>query len=131
MKTFNEWLIREDNSALWTVFSWSKHHPKGSYEGAFSTEQEAFVAAATLQRNMENTGIYFKAVPAPEKHRDELIKYGVVENTINENICPKCGSDQVSYPRCCTKAKSCMSCKHKWLINRVENYKHNCCHEFK
>lgn len=74
MPQFKEW-----QDKLWTVHSSSRHYPKGSYEGLFHTEQEAFIAAAKLQRDMENTGIYFKAVPAPEKHIEELTKYGFVE----------------------------------------------------
>lgn len=45
----------------------------------------------------------------------------------NENICPKCGSDDVGYPKCCTKLKTCVNCKHMWVIDRVEEGRFSCC----
>jgi hypothetical protein len=79
MLTFKKWIENIEEPTIWTVFCWSRHSPGGSYEGVYSTEAEAFVAARKEQTQYENTGVYFKAVKVPERHREELLQYGSVE----------------------------------------------------
>lgn len=53
-----------------------------------------------------------------------------LEAAKDENVCPQCGSKEVSYPRCCTKAKTCMSCRNEWVVKREESGAFSCCDKY-
>ena len=74
---FKQWLF-ENNNTIWTILVYSKHH-KGDYQGAYSSEAEATSEALKQQQINKGTGIYFKVVMAPDKYKDELLRYGNAE----------------------------------------------------
>lgn len=44
---------------------------------------------------------------------NQWLKRNVVEETIDENVCGK--------------VKTCHSCRNKWIVDRIDNSKYNCC----